>query len=164
MSNLAYLLYSSTSNSPMSPDDLAGILKTCHENNGVRDITGMLLYKDGCFMQILEGEEEQIRKLFETIQQDPRHSGILEIASDPIRERSFSDWSMGFIDMDQVIPDAPEFEEYFEKNFTLRTFSEDAESATMFIRSFNRLASIMSLSSGGQSGSSGESSSGSGSS
>lgn len=145
MSNLAYLLYSSTSNSLMTPDDLAGILQTCNENNSVHDITGMLLYKDGCFMQILEGEEDQIRKLFETIQQDPRHSGVVEIASDPIRERSFSDWSMGFIDMDRVIPDAPGFDEYFEKNFTLRNFCEDAESATMFIRSFNRLAKVMSL-------------------
>lgn len=145
MPSLGYLLYSSTAVRKMESEDLTNLLEISRANNKRRGITGMLLYKDGCFMQMLEGDQDEVRNLFETIRQDSRHESVVEIVSDPVQERSFSDWSMGFVDMDQVIPGAPDFEEYFYRNFSLRQFSSDAHAATLFIRSFKQLSKVLSL-------------------
>lgn len=140
MSDLHYLLYLSNATHPMEPKQLKELLEVCQKNNQGRNITGMLLYKGGCFMQILEGGKEEIRRLFEKVRLDSRHENVLEIGCEPIRERSFSDWSMGFVDMDRVIPDSPDFGEYFQKSFGLRTLCDDAEAASLFIRSFNQMS------------------------
>lgn len=140
MSDLYYLLYLSNATHPMEPGELKVLLDVCQKNNKGRDITGMLLYKGGCFMQILEGEKEQIRALFDKVCLDSRHENVVEIGFEPIRERSFSDWSMGFVDMDRVIPDSPDFGEYFQENFGLRSLCADTEAASLFIRSFNSMS------------------------
>ena len=139
MSDLYYLLYLSTATHPMDPPELKELLEVCQSNNQDRDITGMLLYKAGSFMQILEGDRDEVRHLFEKVCEDSRHENVLEIGCEPIRKRSFADWSMGFVDMDRVIPDSPDFGEYFQENFGLRTLCDDAEAASLFIRSFNHL-------------------------
>ena len=56
----------------------------------------MLLYKDGNFMQILEGPEKAVQKLREKIKRDPRHGNFTIITEGRILARSFGDWSMGF--------------------------------------------------------------------
>ncbi len=56
----------------------------------------MLLYKDGKFMQILEGPKLAVRTLMEKIKSDPRHRNFHLLMEGPILERSFESWSMGF--------------------------------------------------------------------
>lgn len=48
-------------------------------NNERAGITGMLLYKDGNFMQLLEGEKEAVLRLHKNIIVDPRHKGFLTL-------------------------------------------------------------------------------------
>ena len=83
-----------------SADDIAQILLKSRENNAKREITGMLLYKDGNVLQVLEGSEENVHLLFEIIQRDPRHRGIIRMYAKPISVRDFPDWTMGFHDLD----------------------------------------------------------------
>jgi hypothetical protein len=51
----------------------------------------MLLYKDGCFMQVLEGNEEAVIDLAEKIQRDPRHKNMMTLYQGDSPERQFAD-------------------------------------------------------------------------
>jgi hypothetical protein len=62
-------------------------------------VTGMLLYTDGNFFQVLEGDEPVVARLFEMIGRDTRHDRVVKIIQEPIAERAFGNWSMGFTSM-----------------------------------------------------------------
>jgi len=80
----------------MSHDELLRLLTRARQFNHSRSITGMLLYCDGSFFQVLEGEEPEIDALYRMIRKDPRHGKITQIIKEPIAHRSFSEWSMAF--------------------------------------------------------------------
>ena len=68
----------------------------------------MLLYKDGNFMQALEGPDDAVRALFATIRSDERHRGVILLLEQQIEQRSFSDWTMGFQNLsDPSLRDVP---------------------------------------------------------
>ncbi len=90
------LVYTSIANKKMSDDDLEDLLKKIRKKNETRHVTGMLLYLDPFFMQVLEGEEAMVNDLFNLIKQDSRHHKISLIYKKPIEERYFSNWTMGF--------------------------------------------------------------------
>src|SRR5687768_3715060 len=90
------LVYVSSAVNEFSPSALVDLLKTCHDNNAALGVTGLLLYKDGNFMQALEGDEQVVRTLYAAIARDPRHRGALVLTQAPLAERQFHDWSMGF--------------------------------------------------------------------
>ena len=48
--------YLSKASSPMSAEQLVSLLQQCHRNNTARDVTGMLFYGNGTFLQVIEGE------------------------------------------------------------------------------------------------------------
>lgn len=73
--------------------DLLAVAKSRNKDLG---ITGMLLYADGSFFQVLEGDEQVVDKLFARISQDDRHDHIVTIINEPIGERDFENWSMGY--------------------------------------------------------------------
>ena len=88
-------VYSSAAAEGLSQEGLTQILAEARENNAQQQISGMLLYDEASFFQVLEGEEAQVEQLFELISQDPRHRQIVKLVQQPIETRSFSDWSMG---------------------------------------------------------------------
>ncbi|MFO1417978.1 MAG: BLUF domain-containing protein [Methylotetracoccus sp.] len=98
--SLCSLIYVSQAAKPMSDDDLKILLQFARQKNERLGITGMLLYRDGFFMQALEGQHETVDALFERIRQDPRHRDVLRIYRDPVKARSFPDWTMGFNKVD----------------------------------------------------------------
>ena len=55
----------------------------------------MLVYNDGSFIQILEGDENVVKSLYKTIENDSRHETFL-MDSIEINERTFSSWDMAF--------------------------------------------------------------------
>jgi hypothetical protein len=75
------------------------ILARSRANNARDGITGALLFNAGCFAQVLEGPLSRIEAAFERIQQDERHGDVSLLTLEPIRERSFPNWSMGFVGM-----------------------------------------------------------------
>ena len=96
--SLLSLVYVSSASIKFSRQDLIDLLRQSREKNGRLGITGMLLYKDGNFIQILEGREQEVRDLYRTISVDTRHHGVIELMEYE-GERSFPDWSMGFRDL-----------------------------------------------------------------
>jgi Sensors of blue-light using FAD len=97
------LVYVSSATQLFSKTDLLDLLVKAREKNHRLGITGMLLYKDGDFMQALEGEEAVVRELFARVERDPRHDGIVVLLEEVVlqqddnaEERIFPEWSMGF--------------------------------------------------------------------
>lgn len=90
------LVYVSAATRPFSRPDLLDLLSRAREKNQRLGITGMLLYRDGDFLQLLEGERAAVKALFETIEKDPRHGGTIVVAEEDTDARVFDGWSMGF--------------------------------------------------------------------
>ncbi|MEO6151343.1 MAG: BLUF domain-containing protein [Mucilaginibacter sp.] len=91
-----HLIYISTSHELMNEYELTDILAISRENNQEHGVTGMLLYAEGTFIQVLEGEQADVKKVLSKIINDGRHKNIIELASGPLDERDFPNWSMGF--------------------------------------------------------------------
>ena len=94
-----HLVYASSATKAFTKLELQELLQKARNNNVELGLTGMLLYKDGNFMQVLEGQKEVVRKLANTIEADDRHTGILVLLQGESEERNFPDWSMGFRDL-----------------------------------------------------------------
>jgi hypothetical protein len=121
-----YILYASSATQPFSDADLLELLKKSRENNAKRSVTGMLLYKDGNFMQVLEGEEEDVKVIYDRIFLDPRHDGILTLLKGRTKERQFPEWSMAYRNLNS--PDAldtPGYDEFLNFPLTGKEFADD---------------------------------------
>ncbi len=90
------ITYLSSAIRSMSQDDLEDILRTARENNARLGITGMLLYGNKTFIQILEGEESVVNELVKSIKRDPRHTNFQIVKKKTIDRHEYADWSMGF--------------------------------------------------------------------
>jgi hypothetical protein len=87
---------SSASGGGLSDADLADILRVSRANNQRDGITGMLLYKDGNIMQLLEGPKASTDALLGKIRRDHRHHGVQVLLEDQIAQRQFDQWAMAF--------------------------------------------------------------------
>jgi hypothetical protein len=74
---------------------LREILSIARQKNVERDVTGYLIFDKNWFIQILEGDRAQVRATYERIARDPRHTGVTLLDTKPVRQRTFSQWSMG---------------------------------------------------------------------
>jgi hypothetical protein len=95
--DLVHCIYCSISSTPeVGPADLESILEKSRQNNAKLEITGILLYWNGSFFQVLEGDRSAVETLFETIAADTRHLRVTKIVIEPIAERAFGSWTMGY--------------------------------------------------------------------
>ena len=90
------LVYVSVASRPLEERDLVELLESARAKNATLGITGLLLFRDGAFMQALEGAKSEVKGLFETIAKDDRHDCVVVLYEGPIDSRSFPDWAMGF--------------------------------------------------------------------
>ncbi|MFN2288578.1 MAG: BLUF domain-containing protein [Chromatocurvus sp.] len=99
---LVQLAYVSTLCEPMTSDDVVDLLRKARAYNQSRDVTGLLLMRDDSFLQVLEGDTEDVQTVFERVIADPRHHRIEVLFREPLEEREFGDWQMGFAGLDGV--------------------------------------------------------------
>jgi hypothetical protein len=78
----------------MSEDELAALLKQARENNTHHGVTGVLLYHDGNFMQLLQGPVDHVRNIYSSIELDTRHHMVIPIVDETGLPREFADWAM----------------------------------------------------------------------
>lgn len=90
-------IYLSKAKNNITSQEIEGILSQAHVNNPKRGITGVLIYANGYFIQVIEGHRENVDTLMENISQDQRSEGVLVLANHAIEKRMFADWSMGYI-------------------------------------------------------------------
>lgn len=96
------LVYSSTATQDFWPADLFHLVETSRRKNALRSVTGMLLFREGQFLQLLEGPEREVKSVFEMVKGDARHEGIKIIFSQSVEARQFPDWTMGFERLDEA--------------------------------------------------------------
>lgn len=110
------LVYVSSAATPFGKAELQELLTKSRAKNSALGITGMLLYKDGNFMQMLEGEDNAVRQLFDTIIEDPRHHNSIVVIDEPAEAPYFTDWSMGFRDLsDKSLETLPGFSQIINR-------------------------------------------------
>ena len=94
------IIYLSSSREYLSPEQINEILSKSRENNLKNNITGVLLYFDRDFLQVIEGPKTALLELFEIIEKDKRHTGIITVFNKEIKEKHFPEWNMGFSSTD----------------------------------------------------------------
>ena len=133
------LVYVSSAVKPFGQDELADLLARSRANNESLGISGMLLYKDGNFMQVLEGEEQRVLALSAKIAKDPRHHGVMVLLKEHQPQRAFAEWSMAFRDLNsEDSKRVPGFNEFMNKNLTDRAFADDPSRAQRLLLTFRR--------------------------
>ena len=80
----------------VTPKELNELFSKTMQNNKNQGVTGILIFKNNLFFQILEGQKETLAQLFTKIIEDSRHSHIIKIIDHAIEERAFNDYETGF--------------------------------------------------------------------
>lgn len=107
------LVYISAPVRDMKPEELKDLLEHALQRNKELSITGLLLYRPGMFMQVLEGEESVVRGLYAQIERDSRHNDVTIVWSGRVPLRRFENWTMAFRDLrDPTLIRKPGFSEF----------------------------------------------------
>ncbi len=100
------MVYASLAEHAMDEAELRELLSRAREANERHGITGLLVYHEREFLQLIEGERDAVKRLYDAIERDPRHERVDLIWEGPVRRRSFQHWTMGF-----VVPDGKDLSE-----------------------------------------------------
>lgn len=92
------VIYSSQATRPLTEVDLEAILADARAGNEQRGITGALVFIDGVFLQVLEGEKSDVLDLMRHIASDTRHSAVKVFHAAEIEAPTFSSWRMAQVD------------------------------------------------------------------
>jgi hypothetical protein len=96
-SSLYSLVYTSTASRPLAKSDLEHILDKARTRNLEEQVTGLLLFTEGKFMQYLEGPQSGVLKIFDIIKKSSLHGQIAEVSRQAVGTREYGDWSMAFL-------------------------------------------------------------------
>ncbi len=91
------IVYMSTAVGVLRADELDRIYLRAKSANARAGITGLLLFYEGAFLQMLEGPAAGVMSAAERIRRDRRHSGMITLESRGIEERAFPDSPMHFV-------------------------------------------------------------------
>lgn len=97
MTDIHRLIYVSASREEMTQDKLDAVLAVARANNSAAGVTGLLLFHDGSFFQVLEGAKADVLRIFSKIERDHRHSRVIVLQTKSAPERAFPTWSMGYM-------------------------------------------------------------------
>jgi hypothetical protein len=122
---------------PFSKEGLRLLLDQCATANKAVGVTGMLLYKDGNFIQVLEGKQQSVRGVYAKIGRDPRHRGMIALLHGEIADRQFPNWSMGFRELSQA-PGSIEkgYSDFMNLSFTPAQFASNPTQAQALLLIF----------------------------
>ena len=133
------LIYVSTATRLLNNEELLEILHASRRNNQAGLVTGLLLYKDGNFMQVLEGPEESVMEIFGKILKDTRHTDITVLTTDPIKERQFADWKMAFLNLDdETAKQESAYSDFLFDDFTADKYHNTPQLAYTMLLSFKK--------------------------
>ncbi len=100
MATLIQVIYASSAKPDMSEHDVSALLRDARSTNRKHNVSGMMLFIGGAFLQLLEGEAAMVDVVCNTIFRDKRH--MRRIVRETIAERQFPEWTMGFEVVDLV--------------------------------------------------------------
>lgn len=133
------MVYVSSAIKEFSKNDLVELLEVARRKNAAADITGLLLYKGGSFMQVLEGEKACVQALYRKISRDVRHDGCFILLEEEAEARIFEDWSMGFRDLDDpALSSLPGFSPFMNRPLTAGSFLQNPSDCMQLLSMFRR--------------------------
>lgn len=80
--------------------ELVKISSVAKVNNIQFNITGVLFYHNGKFLQAIEGTRTTLEHLMMVLEKDPRHKNITRLVDTEVNNQSFSDWNMDAFNLD----------------------------------------------------------------
>jgi len=139
MKDLIHIVYVSFARENFSEKDLKTLLKEIRKKNADQGVTGLLLYNNGSFIQVIEGKQEIIHRLFTSISRDLRHTNVVKLLEEPIRYRAFPDWSMGFREIsDEQSVSIPGFSDFMHRENPVQTIQNSTEQVIYLLNSFRK--------------------------
>lgn len=137
MSELMQVVYVSFSTRTLSETELEELLFNFRIRNKNRGITGLLLYNDLSYMQVIEGNRDVVYALLEKIKKDSRHTNLVILLEKPIVDRSFPNWSMGHhIKKSSQLPQTSGFSEFMQSNDLTSTRNKDSKEVIFLLKCF----------------------------
>lgn len=134
---LVQIAYASSAVDPFSKDELVELLIKSRQKNQENGVTGLLLYKSGNFLQILEGEHDVIKHTLQKIEADSRHKGFMTIFKRNVEKREFPDWSMAFRNLnDPEVDRLPGYNEFLNLSFDPESLLKDSSHVERLIGTF----------------------------
>jgi len=92
---LKRVIYCSEASVPMSNLlNVASILAVSSRNNARDDISGLLAFAEGTFIQVIEGPAQAVESLMSRLADDPRHRNMRVLGTDLATDRAFNAWIM----------------------------------------------------------------------
>ncbi len=89
--------YFSTQIKNLDPSEVVAILHETERRNDQLGINGLLVYSEGNFFEVIEGEQERILDLYQSICKDPRHKDINLIFNKEVHKPIFKEEDAHFI-------------------------------------------------------------------
>ena len=87
--------------------ELGRLFTAARSHNKKHQITGALLLLGDCFVQTLEGDEDEVQALLARIRADTRHDSLEVLETEIVDGRVFGRWSMAKVADEQDEPDLP---------------------------------------------------------
>jgi len=129
---IVQIIYTSIATTAFTKEQLRDLLIKARRNNHSLRISGMLVYDDGFFIQVLEGPESRVDSLFSHINKDRRHRNMRLLLRQSINTKEYAEWSMGFVDSSALPAQIAGFVPYGK----LRQTIQDTTRAKQLIRMF----------------------------
>ena len=145
MDSIYSIVYASSARWHLSDIELEDILRKSRLYNESHAISGLLLYADGNFLQVLEGDKQAVQKLYDRIEIDNRHCGVIRLMELSSEERNFEDWSMGYrqlsrLELDEAIPG---FNGFLSNEATPKEFKDRINSSVWtLLTSFRKIVNV----------------------
>ena len=135
--DLISTVYVSSAVKPFTPAELVDLLRVARDNNARAGLTGMLLYHEGNFMQMLEGAPAAVDALLAKLRDDPRHTRVQVLLRKPIAARTCGEWQMAFRDTRSLSPaELSEVSQFLRPTFSPVESGEQASAAPRLLEIF----------------------------
>lgn len=73
---------------------MTDVISKAKINNLKLEVSGLLFYHQGQFLQMIEGSKENLESLMSIIETDERHFDIHRIVDEKVTQRGFQEWNM----------------------------------------------------------------------
>jgi hypothetical protein len=103
-------VYISKASVPFSSESLKALAESASRNNQALNVTGLLIYASGYFIQLLEGNSSDVDSLYFKIKTDSRHTDVNLIFEHYAvgSKRLCQQWSMNYFNVDSSTDFPPE--------------------------------------------------------
>lgn len=83
------ICYVSTATSELNEEKVPGLLQKIEKANNRNEVKGILLYSSGNFFHVMEGDKDHILELYNQIENDERHTNIIQIVGKEMETTAF---------------------------------------------------------------------------